>query len=244
VRVRKSDLCVKGHGDYKVGVALGLVKPVSSPHRFTPTEGTNMLRMRRSAWAAAACVAVATMLPGCARDMTPEQRTEALAQNATDQETIARAQAEAQAKLDAAKAAGETDKVKALKAEIEVYKAAAIAARAEKAELENPGSGVGSIVKDVGYLLPPPWGAVLGVGGLIWGAVERRRKAAADKKAIEEAKKAAEAQATSHAIVNSIDVAKAASPEFAEAVKKVGPIMAAEQAKTEGAHEFVEAARV
>ena len=198
--------------------------------------------MKRSNWFFLAFLtvvfaAIITFGPaGCAKPLTEEQRVAALQQNAADTQAAEAAKAAAEAKLAEAKAAGKLDEVKALQIEVEVYKNALIAAKADKAALENPNATGGynwgqfattilGAISTSGPLAP-----IVAVGSLIGNVFLRRR-------AIFAANVAA-------GVVNSIDVAKAADPAFKAAISNAGPIIAAELAKVKGAHEFVEENRI
>lgn len=198
--------------------------------------------MKRSNWFFLAFLtvvfaAIITFGPaGCAKPLTEEQRVAALQQNAADTQAAEQAKANAEAKLAEAKAAGKLDEVKALQIEIEVYKNALIAAKADKAALENPnatgGYNWGAFLTSLStsVTMPGPAGTIFGVGSFLWGLIQRR-------KAIYNANVAA-------GVVNSIDTAKAADPAFKAAISAAGPIIAAELAKVKGAHEFVEENRI
>lgn len=174
-------------------------------------------------------------IPACGVAFKSEaEKAQALSLNDSQSQQVAEAQATALQNLAVAKAASDEALAKRYQQEIDVNKAmqAGLAAQHKVIETTPVGESFnwGAGLTTFGGLLPPPFNALVMLGGLIGTAVQTARKNAAVE--------------VSHAIVNSIDVAKAADPAFDAAVKKAGPAISAELAKTSGAHEFVESARV
>lgn len=103
----------------------------------------------------------ALIMTACAT-LTPEQRSAALQQNATNAAQVEAAKAAAETKLTTASA----DEAKKLKQELEAYKVALTALQAQRAGLEAPGAGFnwGAAGASAIPYLPFPFNLIVGLG--------------------------------------------------------------------------------
>lgn len=181
-----------------------------------------------------------TVSPGCSK-MTAEEVAQTKASILDTQTNLDSSKATVEAEKAAALAAADAEKVAKLQKSLDTIarlkalsdKALATLNAATLPDGTIDDSAIVRAALNTASATAPafgPWGigvsAGLGLVSTIVGIFARRRTNIAAS------------------IVNSIDTAAANDPAFAEALKKVGPKLAAEQAKTAGAHEFVEANRV
>ena len=195
------------------------------------------------------CASFVVSSPGCGGSLTAEQVAGAKQQAQTTKETLQAQKAEQERLLALAQAAQDPTAIakaeKSLATILKLLKGTQVTIDTLNSATKPDGtldldSGLAASIGSLAPLLAAlgPAGIVGSVlmpfGGWIFTQIRLGRAKAA----------VVDAKNTSHAIVNSIDVARAGSPEFDAAFKKVGPVVAAEQAKTEGTHEFVESSRV
>lgn len=172
-------------------------------------------------------------LAGCKAFSTQAEKDQALATNESQLQTVTQAQATAAQNLALAQAAHDDAQALRLKQEMDLNKAMLVGLQAQHETIDktpvgqswNWGAGLGVL----GGLLPPPFNGIALLGSLALAGLQTKRQG--------------DAVAVSHAIVNAHDTAAAADPAFKDALAKVTPVINAELAKVNNAHEFVSTAR-
>lgn len=179
-------------------------------------------------------VTALVVIPACGTMFKSEaEKAQALSVNESQAQQVSEAQAVAMQNLALAKAASDEALAKRYQQEVDINKAMVAGLQAqhqviEKTPVGEPTNwGVG--LSTLGGLLPPPFNAILTLGGLLAAGVQTARQRSA--------------VSVSHAIVNAHDTAAAADPAVAAALEKARPTINAELAKVTGAHEFVSLAR-
>lgn len=181
------------------------------------------------------------VIPACAGFTTEQEKAQALSVNESQTQIVQQAQAIAAQNLALAKTASDEALARKYQQELEVQRAMLAGLQAQRETIvATPVGGTTNWeagLSTLGGLFPPPFNAIVMLAGLVGSAVQTVRKKNSD---VETEKQ----KDITHAVVNSIDVAKAADPVLDAAIKKNGAVIKAEQNKTNGAVDFVEASRI